>query len=54
MRALPARDRDEFPMSPDLENFKLEVAQELGLAHRVKEGKKPFATPQSNGLPLPE
>ncbi|MBC9783345.1 small, acid-soluble spore protein, alpha/beta type [Heliobacterium chlorum] len=35
---MPDRDRDE--LSPNMEDFKMEVAQELGLSHRIKSVNK--------------
>ncbi|MBM7867028.1 small, acid-soluble spore protein, alpha/beta type [Heliobacterium gestii] len=35
---MPERDRDE--LSPQLEDFKMEVAQEIGLGHRFQDVKK--------------
>ncbi|MZP29067.1 small, acid-soluble spore protein, alpha/beta type [Heliobacterium undosum] len=39
---MPERDRDE--LSPQLEDFKMEVAQEIGLGHRFQGAKKDGAT----------
>ncbi|ABZ84707.1 hypothetical protein HM1_2151 [Heliomicrobium modesticaldum Ice1] len=39
---MPERDRDE--LSPQLEDLKMEVAQEIGLGHRFQGAKKDGAT----------
>ncbi|MTV47653.1 small, acid-soluble spore protein, alpha/beta type [Heliobacillus mobilis] len=41
---MPDRDRDE--LSPNMEDFKMEVAQELGLSHRLKSVNNDKSTSQ--------